>query len=534
VVSGNETITWDAINSNGTVEIWYSADGGNNWKTIIKNFPNNDSYNWNTTQFDDGAFAKLLVMLKNDSGFIYAIDESEYFTVNNSGNGAPFVKILNDELQPDITITDEEYNFNLLVGDPENDPLLLKVLYSINQDTVFRVSQNINISSDTSIQVVPISLKTIPNSDILRIKFEVTDGIKSYFDVTAEFRKQTQRQMLLTQNFEWIRRYSEVPVEIRVIDSTLFSSEEYIISFSDTVPNALKTFSVFNLTTNQYTLLNEQFYPNNESLIFDGMTLYTEDIETQLDQVSSRWNNPHPLNLDFVMTQFAFASAGIYGHKDPFDYIFSFSNQYNDSSNYLSQIFGSNAPPARNNINFKVFQMKDNTKERIQFAFTESNNFRKDSLSYLDQVTFSNPNGTELSWKVLFPGDFSSNVPAGGDTLFLFTKKGLSVYDTIRVHGLTVDVNEQPKIPMEYLLSQNYPNPFNPTTKISFSVASLSNVVLKVYDILGREVVTLVNEEKPVGKYEVNFNASNLASGVYIYKIQAGSFTASKKLMLLK
>ena len=88
--------------------------------------------------------------------------------------------------------------------------------------------------------------------------------------------------------------------------------------------------------------------------------------------------------------------------------------------------------------------------------------------------------------------------------------------------------------PDNFYLSQNYPNPFNPSTKITYSVASLSNVILKVYDILGREVLTLVNEEKPAGRYEVSFNASSLASGVYFYQIKAGSFVQTKKLMLLK
>ncbi len=92
-VSGNEVISWNAINSNGTVEIWYSVDAGNSWETITTSTPNNGSYNWNTTLFDDGAFTKILVLLKNETGFIYAIDESEYFTLNNSGNGIPFVKI---------------------------------------------------------------------------------------------------------------------------------------------------------------------------------------------------------------------------------------------------------------------------------------------------------------------------------------------------------------------------------------------------------------------------------------------------------
>lgn len=86
----------------------------------------------------------------------------------------------------------------------------------------------------------------------------------------------------------------------------------------------------------------------------------------------------------------------------------------------------------------------------------------------------------------------------------------------------------------EFSLEQNYPNPFNPNTKIKYQLPKDGFVTLKVYDILGNEVATLVNEEKIAGKYEANFNASSLASGVYIYKIQAGDFVNSKKMILLK
>lgn len=89
-------------------------------------------------------------------------------------------------------------------------------------------------------------------------------------------------------------------------------------------------------------------------------------------------------------------------------------------------------------------------------------------------------------------------------------------------------------IPIVYDLEQNFPNPFNPSTTIRYQIPQDGIVTLKIYDILGSEVATLVNEEKLAGKYEVNFNASSLASGVYIYKIQSGSFINSKKMILLK
>ena len=100
---------------------------------------------------------------------------------------------------------------------------------------------------------------------------------------------------------------------------------------------------------------------------------------------------------------------------------------------------------------------------------------------------------------------------------------------------------------ISYDLSNNYPNPFNPTTKIKYTISTppisspLSKgrtkegfVTLKVYDILGNEIATLVNEEKPAGSYEVEFNASSLPSGVYFYQLTSGDFISAKKMILLK
>jgi hypothetical protein len=89
-------------------------------------------------------------------------------------------------------------------------------------------------------------------------------------------------------------------------------------------------------------------------------------------------------------------------------------------------------------------------------------------------------------------------------------------------------------IPASYTLSQNYPNPFNPTTNIKYSITKESQVSLKVYDIIGRLVETLVNAKQAANTYEVNFNASKLASGVYIYRLEAGDFVQSMKMMLIK
>jgi hypothetical protein len=89
-------------------------------------------------------------------------------------------------------------------------------------------------------------------------------------------------------------------------------------------------------------------------------------------------------------------------------------------------------------------------------------------------------------------------------------------------------------IPTEFALYQNYPNPFNPGTLIKYQVPEKSFVSIRVYDLLGKELATLVNEEKSAGSYDVNFDAGQLSSGFYIYTIKAGNFTSTKKMILMK
>ncbi len=101
--------------------------------------------------------------------------------------------------------------------------------------------------------------------------------------------------------------------------------------------------------------------------------------------------------------------------------------------------------------------------------------------------------------------------------------------------GTILDVKgRRNSLPRNFSLSQNYPNPFNPSTLISYKLAASSDVTLKVYDVLGREVATLVHERQTAGTHSVTFNAADLPSGVYFYSLQAGTYSNTKKLLLLK
>ncbi len=153
----------------------------------------------------------------------------------------------------------------------------------------------------------------------------------------------------------------------------------------------------------------------------------------------------------------------------------------------------------RSNSNKLIF-------EKIGFVSGHGNSNSKKSYSFVDKLP-------------LFEKDYCYRL------IQINTDGSFSVLNTIKVEAYS---------PGEYLLFQNYPNPFNPSTKIYYALPELSHLSLKIYDVLGNEIATLVNEEKPAGSYEVQFNGSALSSGIYFYTLRAGNFSSTKKLILMK
>jgi hypothetical protein len=113
------------------------------------------------------------------------------------------------------------------------------------------------------------------------------------------------------------------------------------------------------------------------------------------------------------------------------------------------------------------------------------------------------------------------------------TLYGYSLYE-FEVYGTPPASVATSAPPLSYALFQNYPNPFNPTTEIQWSINNRQSTIVKVFDMLGREVATLLNEVKEPGTYAVQFDGRGLASGTYFYRLQAGNFTATKRMVLMK
>jgi hypothetical protein len=134
------------------------------------------------------------------------------------------------------------------------------------------------------------------------------------------------------------------------------------------------------------------------------------------------------------------------------------------------------------------------------------------------------PNAKQMVGFALIGGDGLTDLQANADA-------AKNKWNEIK---LIVGVNEENPFPTAYVLNQNYPNPFNPSTTIEFELPKASQVSLKIYDITGREVATLVEGNRAAGSYSVPFSASDLSSGVYFYKLQAGDFFAVRKLVIVK
>jgi photosystem II stability/assembly factor-like uncharacterized protein len=207
--------------------------------------------------------------------------------------------------------------------------------------------------------------------------------------------------------------------------------------------------------------------------------------------------------------------------------VFTFSVQFGISDTAAAKsLFENDA-----SIRFSVKLLDSETKEIIgeydDVTFNRINPTRYDNLSYL-----VNTNGIGNRNVILVLSVDVNEIEPQVSIInrqsndYIIAKKGEENY--IRLH-----YNGKEEV-IDYLLTQNFPNPFNPATTINYALPKSGNVILKVYDILGKEVATLVNNHQETGRYSVQFDATKLASGMYIYKLTSGTFTEVKKMMLVK
>lgn len=250
------------------------------------------------------------------------------------------------------------------------------------------------------------------------------------------------------------------------------------------------------------------------------------------------WSNPFEtdgsIGLDYISSRFVISNAkrkaGNYSGKLEYKFL---------GIGALCRTSNSEIPKISSQQNFGLWIFGDNSKNTLEYWFTNDD-------QTIEKCLIDTLNWTGWKLKSIIPSNFTSSDSIKFNSLVVKQTENGNTSGTIYLDDMQSDIllpvkKEITNIPDEYSLSQNYPNPFNPTTTIKYSIPTVEmlrttsqHVTLKIYDILGREVTTLVNQKQNAGNYVVLFNASNLTSGIYFYKLSSGEFVSTKKLVLLK
>lgn len=525
-----EQITWTAIEPSDSVEIRFSSDAGSTWQTVAASLPNTGSWTWNTQNVSDCAYGSLRILLKNSVGQTYSYDQSGHFAIDNGVQGKPQAKILNPfafwgEVLDSSTV------LQYLCGSSKNDSVSVQFYYSADNGISFARLDGHKAVGDTAGRTRTLDLAALPNSEHAVLSVEVSDGTSVSSDTTSTmhpFMKRTPRRTGPSPSP--VSRRGDGTVTVHIVDASKLTGDQYRVSFQ-TVSSLGKTYDVQNESKGIKVVQNAtELDGATEGPLFDGMRLLVRDCPHAIvDRDSSRWEIGPPMLLDVQINvlQLTIDDQPINGFRYPADYRVSFFDHVVDTS--YEAIFGTGRIP----VNFLVWNLTENRKSN--FVFIDSDNNRQ--ISSFDEIFILEPDSQgipRLTWDLFFVGiPPTTLVPGPGDQFLFRTLKPIQPGDTYAFAGTVTSLSTAslPEIPR---LFQNYPNPFNSSTVISYQVPAARPVRLLVYDILGREVATLVNEEKPAGVHVVKFDAARLASGVYLYRLQAGDFVQTRKLILVR
>ncbi len=359
---------------------------------------------------------------------------------------------------------------------------------------------------------------------------------------------------------------------VHVVDSSKLTGHNYEITFSD-FENKYLSFSVNDLNTNELKVSNIPLNFGNDvkylSNQFDGIVV---EIIPNFD-LTIDFDNSKFVNNSGSTIYFSIAKSSIFPAIAPVDLALVWgSTDTLSGGNYVTVLDTALSPSNVKEIliPFEVIDLSNGNKAEV--LVFENNNTQNKQWDFGEDIFILTPEKYKLS-------DFNTHVqinssansdeiilPNLNDTIYIVTKKPITTEDAYQFSTNFSDVIldiENEKISNDFELFQNYPNPFNPTTTIRYSIPSFVmlnsfqhlknseipkqalpagrqvrddniNVKLIVYDILGREVTTLVNEIQKPGNYQVQFDAGNLSSGVYFYAIKYGNYYQAKKMMVIK
>ncbi len=537
--NGNVQISWNytGTNTDAKVFIDYSSDGGIEWTPLIKGQSINESYTWNTKLVEDGVNYMLRVLAYNPDNprEFYYDNCNDRFTINNpEKNSKPEFKFIPFA----DTLRRENATIKWISEDADNSELRVIIEHSTNPtDSFQKIHEAIFSNGNNSFYW---NLASIPNYEKNFLRFIIKDDKNETVYTSDEFIVNVRRGSYSTSKVQHIGGKSTANVEVLIADTSALKNNTYEVSFS--IDGKTKNYEVRNLTSGNVVLDNLKLVDGMSSPTFEGLRIVIHDTEMDINYDQTHFNREaleptynvyfSPSNADYI---------GQPHVKSSLDWVVVFNDLDTNSNGSWVNIGDSTlfVPSMKTGVSpFKVIDIDNNEKANYIVDETKNSTLQNGSWDYGEGIILrpKEATGGLVSYAITF--DFSSGIfPRNGDTLYIRTYNPIDSNDVFKFtadNDFILSTRDKIIEPNKFMLYQNYPNPFNPSTTISYSLPKSGLVQLKIYDMLGREIATLVNEEQTSGDYKVRLNASNLASGVYLYRIQSGSFTKSMKMILLK
>jgi hypothetical protein len=506
----------------------YSRDKGTSWLKLYDSRSTDTTFLWNTALVPDGT--RYLVRVYSYSNSAYGFAQSaQKFTVNNPGNAPPEIEVL----APDTNqILSGLQTVRWWAEDADGDTLNISLYTSTDRGYSWTHLTDLPNSGQYAWDT-----RDCPNSSAYRLLVRGSDRVTSSEAISHTFNVSNTRPYLRDSLVYHTAGSADGTIRVHIVNLSAVTGHRYRVTFHDSTGSA-KAYSVHDIDRGATVLANFPFgHPDQEGPLFDGVRLVMSDTDPpRVSTDSTRWiTGTSNLVPGIILPTIDPGTGPIAGTAYVSDYEMRVSDRIVDTS---SSLYGWAAVPMK----FTIWNRTEG--HQVKALFTDLDNdmsiSQYDDIIILEKDLLGQP---LLTWELYFTGVGTPRPPSPGDVFLVKILKPFTHNDIYEFITSPAGVVSAPpgSLPLSFRLEQNYPNPFNPTTTIEYAVKGIrgqglgtSEVRLVVYDLLGREVAVLVNEWKAAGIYNVRFSAAGRSSGMYFYRLTAGAFTQTKKMVLLR
>ncbi|MCX6134861.1 MAG: alpha/beta hydrolase-fold protein [Ignavibacteriales bacterium] len=518
--AGTVRLAWSGGQAPDTLKtmVECSSDGGVSWQTLLFTAGRDSVYDWNTRAFRDGTRYLVRTQIFGDTS--YGVVQSQRIIVDNPGNSPPDIVFLAPQKGETISGT---YRVTWSAEDPEGDPIRASIFGSSDDGRSWQA-----IASDLpNTGSYSWNSQATANALSYLLKITCSDGTLSSQIVSPPVRVQNDRQSIGTAKH--VAGVSDGKVTANVVNPGQLTGHVYRVVFDDS-SGSQKAYSVFDVSKNSVALQKIAYVGDGtEGPSFDGLRLSVYDPPSVVNnRDSTRWTKGASTLTSLISVPTVYAGSDtIKGVAYPSDYEIRIANQVVDTS---SSYLGSAATP----LYFTVWNTTESHRSDVVLGELDGDG----RISRFDEVYILEKNQRGqliITWEIFFSGDDRAILPAAGSVFTLKTIKPIRSGDIYEFTALATSIQGTfADLPQSIELSQNYPNPFNPRTAVSYQLSARDFIEISVFDVLGRQVTTLVRTVQNPGTYTVCWDAAGLPSGIYFYRLKADKTILTKKALLLK